>query len=81
MTDNTTVSTATTANRTVTNDQRADPLNEFVRAFGDEAGKRVGAALAEELHQDPEARRAAAIGAGIGVGAVAGVALLAVLTN
>lgn len=59
----------------------ADAVDIFVHEFGHEAGKRVGSALAEEIHNDPAARRAAATGVGVGVGVVVGLGLLALLTQ
>ena len=58
-----------------------DAVDVFVREFGQEAGKHVGTALAEEIHNDPGVRRAAATGAGVGLGGVAGLVLLALLTQ
>lgn len=60
---------------------RGDAVDVFIREFSQEAGKRVGSALAEEIHNDPEVRRAAATGAGVGLGVVAGIGLLALLTK
>ena len=60
---------------------QGDPLDTLVREFSQEAGKRVGAALADEIHNDPEARRAAATGAGVGLGVIAGLGLIALLTQ
>ena len=57
------------------------PLDTLAREFSQEAGKRVGAALADEIHNDPEARRAAATGAGVGLGVIAGLGLIALLTQ
>jgi len=59
----------------------ADAVDIFIQEFGQEAGKRVGGALAEEIHNDPEVRRAAATGAGVGLGVVAGLGLLALLSQ
>lgn len=56
-------------------------MDVLIQEFSREAGKRVGAALAEEIHNDPDVRRAAATGAGVGLGVVAGVGLLALLTQ
>jgi hypothetical protein len=58
-----------------------DAVDVLIQEFSREAGKRVGAALAEEIHNDPDVRRAAATGAGVGLGVVAGVGLLALLTQ
>ncbi|WP_167551936.1 hypothetical protein [Halorubrum tropicale] len=60
---------------------QGDPLDTLIREFSQEAGKRVGAALADEIHNDPEARRAAATGAGVGLGVIAGLGLIALLTQ
>ncbi|WP_143420904.1 hypothetical protein [Halorubrum halodurans] len=60
---------------------QSDPLDTLAREFSQEAGKRVGAALADEIHNDPEARRAAATGAGVGLGVIAGLGLIALLTQ
>lgn len=59
----------------------ADAVDIFIREFSQEAGKRVGGALAEEIHNDPEVRRAAATGAGVGLGVVVGLGLIALLSQ
>ncbi|SEP29174.1 hypothetical protein SAMN05216388_10675 [Halorientalis persicus] len=82
MTDTTqTVTTAQFDDQARSQGDGADAVDALVREFSQEAGKRVGAALAEEIHNDPEARRAAATGAGVGLGVVVGIGLLALLTQ
>ena len=54
-------------------------MDVFLREFGQEAGKRIGNALAEESHRDPEVRRTAATGVGVGV--VAAASLIGLLTE
>ncbi|QCS44637.1 hypothetical protein [Natrinema versiforme] len=82
MTDtNTTVPTVQAENRPQTNSETADPINLLIQEFGQEAGKQVGSALAEEIHKDPEVRRAAATGAGVGLGVIIGLGLLAAATQ
>jgi len=73
--------TAQTQNDLRKNTQEIDPLDALVREFGKEAGTRIGNALAQEIHEDPEVRRAVATGAGVGVGIVAGLALLTLATQ
>jgi hypothetical protein len=74
-----TVPTVQSDNHPQTQTGEADALGVLLREFGQEAGKRVGNALAEEIHNDPDVRRAAATGAGVGLGVVVGLALLAQL--
>lgn len=63
-------------------DQTAEqPLDAFAREFGQSAGKRVGDAIAQEIHTNPDARRAAAYGTGVGVGVVVGLGLLALVMD
>lgn len=82
MTDTTqTVPTAQFDNQVRSQGDAGDAVDVFIREFSQEAGKRVGTALAEEIHNDPEVRRAAATGAGVGLGVVAGIGLLALLTQ
>jgi len=47
-----------------------------MEAFAEGLAVELGEPLAEEIHRDPEARKAMAAGAGIGVGAVVAIALL-----
>lgn len=82
MTDTTqTVPTAQFDNQIRSHGDGGDAVDVFIREFSQEAGKRVGTALAEEIHNDPEVRRAAATGAGVGLGVVAGIGLLSLLTQ
>ena len=82
MTDTTqTVPTVQSNNQPLSQANDDDAIDAFMREFGQEAGKRIGTALAEGIRDDPEARRAAATGAGIGVGVVTGIAVLAFLTQ
>jgi hypothetical protein len=74
-----TVPTVQSDNQPQTQTGEVDAIDVLLREFGQEAGKRVGNALAEEIHNDPEVRRAAATGAGVGLGVVVGLALLAQL--
>lgn len=75
------VPTAQTQNELRKNTQETDPLDSLAREFGKEAGARIGNALAQEIHEDPEVRRAVATGAGVGVGVVVGLALLTLATQ
>lgn len=75
------VPTAQRENQRRASDPDAEPLDILAEEFGKEAGERIGAALAEEIHNDPGTRRAAATGAGVGVGVVVGLGLLALLTQ
>lgn len=59
----------------------ADPVEVLARELGQEAGVRIGNALAREIHEDPEVRRAVATGAGVGLGVVVGLGLLALATQ
>lgn len=76
-----TVPTVQEAEHLRTQDDGGDAVEALIREFSQEAGKRVGAALAEEIHNDPEVRRAAATGAGVGLGIVAGLAAVTLLTQ
>lgn len=71
-----TVPTVQSDNHAQTQTGEADAIDVLLQEFGQEAGKRVGNAIAEEIHNDPQVRRAAATGAGVGLGIVAGLALL-----
>lgn len=82
MTDTTqTVPTAQFDNQVRSQGDGGDAVDVLIREFSQEAGKRVGTALAEEIHSDPEVRLAAATGAGVGIGVVAGIGLLALLNQ
>lgn len=81
MNTNTTAPTVQNKNRVQEYHEDADPLVVLIREFSQEAGKRVGNALAEEIHNDPEVRRAVATGAGVGIGVVVGLGLLALATQ
>lgn len=76
-----TVPTQQTNNQIQKHSKDPDPLNEFAREFGRVAGHRIGNALAEEIHEDPEVRQVAAIGVGVGVGVVVGLEMLALATQ
>lgn len=76
-----TVPTVQTENRFEKSNESEDPIDVLIQEFSQEAGKRVGNALAEEIHEDPEVRRAAAMGAGVGLGIVVGLGLLAAVTQ
>lgn len=76
-----TVPTAQWSEQPRTQDGGGDAFEALIREFSQEAGKRVGTALAEEIHNDPEVRRAAATGAGVGLGIVAGLGILTLLTQ
>lgn len=75
------VSTVPTKNEMQKNTQETDPLEALAQELGKEAGVRIGNALAQEIHEDPEVRRTAAAGAGIGVGVVLGLTLLTLATQ
>lgn len=75
------VPTVRTTDQPSTQENKSDSLDVLLSEFGQEAGKHVGNALAEEIHRNPEARRAAAMGAGIGVGIVAATAIVALLAE
>lgn len=82
MTDNTQlVPTAQFDDQARSQSDEGDAVDIFIREFSQEAGKRIGTALAEEIHNDPEVRRAAATGAVIGLGVVVGIGILAHLTQ
>lgn len=59
----------------------SSPVNAFAHELGKEAGARIGEAIAQEIHRDPEVRRIAATGAGVGVGLVVGVWLLSLASQ
>jgi len=73
------VPTVQSDNSPRTQGTESDAVELLLREFSQEAGKRVGTALAEEIHNDPEVRRAAATGAGVGLGVVVGLGLLSLL--
>lgn len=85
MNDTTPVPTAETSNQFSTRGEHTDPLEEFARELGRElgetAGEQIGTALAEQIHEDPQTRQAAAAGVGVGVGVVVGVGLLALFAQ
>lgn len=79
--EDTTVPAVQNENRIREHPKETDPLDVLIQEFGQEAGKRVGRALAEEIHNDPDARHAAATGAGLGIGVAVGLGLLILATQ
>lgn len=83
--NSTTVPVEQTEKQPRTAASESEPFNELARAFGEEfgktAGKQVGNALAEEIHNDPAVRRATAQGVGIGIGVAVGLGVLALFDN
>jgi len=75
------VPTAQTGNQMQKSSQDSEPLEVLAQELGKEVGTRIGNALAQEIHEDPEIRRTAAAGAGIGIGVVVGLELLALTTK